>query len=191
MSVQLKPKVVLKEKGQAAALTMNSQGQVELAWTSEVDLDLMIFGTAQDGQTIAVFSNLISGNIATMGNTTAFPFMKLSEDAGVGAQGGDNSEDIAMTSLDHIQEVYVVTLNYTDASKGNAVSFSAYDGKVTITSDAGDNLEVPLDATEQGHVAVIAKIVNANRQIQVINENRIISLQDALAQIPGFNQITK
>ena len=41
--VQLKKKVTLKRKGEAAAFTFNGKLKVKLIWSSDTDLDLCLF----------------------------------------------------------------------------------------------------------------------------------------------------
>ena len=179
----LKAKVTLKKKGEEAYVSVK-QLMVTLKWTADVDLDLMAFYTAKDGRTGGVFSDNYPGG--SMGSLNEFPFIQLSGDAGVGAQGGDNEEVLRITKLDDISELYICTLNYTDASSGKNTSFSTYDGGVVVIDDKGESIAVPLDSTEQGQVAVIAKIDNSSPMgAKLINENQIVALDVFFKDIPG------
>ncbi len=182
---ELKAKVTLKTKGEEAYIPVK-QLMVTLKWTADVDLDLMAFYKAKDGRTGGVFSDNYPGG--AMGSLNSFPYMQLSGDAGVGAVGGDNEEVLRITKLDDLEELYICTLNYTDATQKKESSFSEYDGGVVVTDSKGESVAVPLDSTEKGHVAIIAKIDNSNPiGAKMINENRIIDLATFSETIPGAN----
>jgi len=183
--VQLKQKVTLAEKGDDAYVSVKEL-MVTLKWTADVDLDLMAFYTTKDGQTGGVFSDSYPGG--TLGSLNSFPFIQLSGDMGVGATGGDNEEVLRITKLDDIAELYIVALNYTDASQNKEVSFNAYDGSVVVTDDKGETIEIPLNSTDRGHVAVIAKIDNTSPMgAKLINMNDIMDLGDFIGTVPGAN----
>ncbi len=187
--VDLKAKVVLKTKGEEAHISVK-QLMVTLKWTKDVDLDLMAFYKAKDGSTGAVFSDNYPGG--TMGSLNSFPYIQLSGDAGVGAVGGDNEEALRITKLDDLAELYICTLNYTDASQKKESSFSEYDGGVVVTDDKGESVAVHLDSTDKGYIAIIAKIDNSSPiGAKMINENRIIDLATFAETIPGAKLLTK
>ena len=186
----LKPKVTLKLKGEEAFISVK-QLIVNLSWTSQVDLDLMAFYKAKDGRTGGVFSTNYSGG--SMGNLNAFPYIQLSEDAGVGAKGGPNEEMLRITKLNDIGELYICTVNFTDAVHNKNVSFNKYDAQVSVTDDRGETVFVPLDSNQAGTVAVIAKIDNTGFMgAKLVNMNQIMDLKTFQSTIPGANsfQIT-
>lgn len=183
----LKPKVTLKAKGQEAYISIK-QLMVTLQWTAAVDLDLMAFYKTKDGRVGGIYSDNYAGG--SLGSLNSFPFIELSGDEGVGAKGGANQETIRITKLDDMAEVYICAINFTDASQQKESRFSQYDAQVTVVDDKGENLCVPLDSALTGTVAVIAKIDNAGFMgAKLINENRILSLADFQASIPGANQL--
>jgi tellurite resistance protein TerA len=183
----LKPKVTLKTKGEEAYVSVK-QLMVTLQWTTAVDLDLMAFYKTKDGSVGGIFSDNYAGG--SMGSLNAFPFIQLSEDAGVGAKGGENEEVIRITKLDDMAEVYICTINFTDASQKKESRFSNYDAQVTVVDDKGESVAVPLDANVAGTVAVIAKIDNSGFMgAKLINENRIMTMEDFQATIPGADQL--
>ncbi len=185
---EIKAKVVLKQKGEEAFVPVK-QLMVQLKWTKGVDLDLMAFYKAKDGQTGGVFSDQYPGG--NRGDLNAFPFIQLDQDAGVGGTAGENEETIRITKLDDLNEVYICALNYTDAAAGKEVSFADYDGHVMVMDDTGQSFGVPLDSTEKGHAAVIAKLDSSNPiGGKLINENRVLSLSDFFAQVPGANLLS-
>jgi uncharacterized protein involved in tellurium resistance len=181
--VDLKAKVVLSKKGDEAYIPVKRL-LVTLKWTAKVDLDLMAFYRTKDGREGGVFSDRYPGG--NLGNLKEFPYIKLSGDQGVGAKGGDNEEVLGVGKLDDLSELYICTLNYTDASRKKDSSFHDYDGGITILCDGSNTIAVPLDSTEKGQVALIAKIDNSNPiSAKLINENKIMSLFEFVDSIPG------
>lgn len=177
--------ITLKAKGEEAYIPVK-QLKVTLAWSASVDLDLMAFYRTKDGQVGAVFSENYAGG--SRGNLNAFPFIQLSADAGVGAHGGPNDETLRVTKLDHIQEMYICAINFTDAVQGRHMAFNRYDGHVTVTDDRGEAVDVPLDSSQSGAVAIIAKIDNTDFMgAKLINENQVIDVPTFQSTIPGAN----
>ena len=183
----LKRKVTLKSKGEEAYVSVK-QLMVSLKWTAPVDLDLMAFYKAKDGQEGGVFSDNYPGG--TLGNLNTFPFIELSGDEGVGGTGGDNEEILRITKLDDLAELYIVTINYDDAVENTPSSFSDYDGAIVVMNDRGEAVEVPLNSTDKGHVAIICKIDNTSPMgAKLVNINDIIDLGTFASTIPGANLV--
>ena len=183
----LKAKVVLKAKGQEAFIPLK-QMMVSLKWTAAVDLDLMAFYKAKDGRIGGIFSSRYAGG--TMGNLNSFPFIQLSEDAGVGAKGGQNEEILRVTKLDDIAELYICTINFTDAVQKRNIAFNTYDAHVMVMDDKGESVAVPLDSSQPGTVAIIAKIDNSGFMgAKLINENRIVDMATFQSTIPAANTL--
>ena len=181
--MELKPKITLKTKGEEAYISLK-QLMVSLKWSAPVDLDLMAFYKAKDGRVGGVFSENYSGG--SLGNLNSFPFIQLSGDEGVGAKGGQNEEVLRITKLDDMAEVYICAVNFSDASKSKDAYFSSYDGFVTIIDDKGENIMVPLNASESGTVAIIAKIDNSGFMgAKLVNENKVVSMSTFQSTIPG------
>ncbi|MBF0538179.1 MAG: stress response protein [Nitrospirae bacterium] len=180
---EIKSKIVLKTKGEEAYLSLK-QLKVTLKWSAAVDLDLMAFYKTKDGRVGGVFSDNYAGG--SMGNLNVFPYIALSADAGVGAKGGDNEEEIRITRLDDMAEVYICTINFTDASRDKTSTFSSYDGHVQIIDDKGESIAVPLNSTQPGTVAVIARIDNSGFMgAKLVNENHVIDMPTFQSAIPG------
>lgn len=169
--MQLKPKVTLQQKGEEAYISLK-QLIVTLRWTAPVDLDLLAFYRAKDGRAGAIY-------YAEKGNMNSFPFMALDEDMGVGDVGGDNEENLRITRLDDISDVLIVASIYNKPDS----SFGRYDARVSLTTDAGDNVEVPLTATETGQWCVVAHIDNNSAMgAKLVNVNRVQSEQPDVSQ---------
>ena len=184
---ELKAKVTLKKKGEEAYVSIK-QLMASLKWTAAVDLDLMAFYKAKDGRVGGVFSDNYAGG--SMGSLNSFPFIQLSGDAGVGATGGENEETLRITQLDDLAELYICTINFTDATQNRERPFSSYDAYVLVVDDKGESVAVPLDSNESGTVAVIAKIDNTGFMgAKMVNENRIMDMATFQQTIPGANTL--
>jgi uncharacterized protein involved in tellurium resistance len=181
---QLKQKLTLKTKGEHAPIAIN-QLQVVLQWRAPVDLDLMAFFRAKNGQVGGVFSSNYPGG--DLGSLTRFPFIQLSADAGVDAQEEeDNQEVLVIAQLDDLAEVYICTLNYTDAVAKRDSSFADYDGNVIVNDNHGHSVTVPLNATQKGQVAIIARIDHGGDRDAILrNENLVLDLGQFFQTIPG------
>ncbi len=184
--VALKRKVSLKEKGEQAVVSVQRL-QVSLKWTAEVDLDLMAFYKTKSGRLGGVYSAHYKGG--TLGSLDAFPFIKLSGDAGVGATQGEKEETMQIAQLDEIEEVFICAINFTDAIAKRPSSFNKYDAGVDVIDDKNESVHVPLNSSEQGTVAVIAKLVRDGAEAKMINENRIMDLATFQKEIPGAAEL--
>ncbi len=187
--VTLKPKVTLKRKGEAAPFTFNEKLQIEMIWSSETDLDLCLFWKTKEGQEGGVFSNEYNQNMDDLGSLDKFPFIKHSGDAKVPRPGGEENEEIKVKNIDALSELYVVVVNYDAVIAGKNVTFSEHSGRVEITTDTGDNFEVPIDDARAGHIYVVCKIENTDAGKKAINKGDVMSLGTAFSQIPGFKLI--
>lgn len=185
--VELKAKVILNKKGDEAYVSLK-QLMVSLKWTAAVDLDLVAFYKSKDGRVGGVFSNNYVGG--DMGNLNSFPYIQLSDDAGVGATGGENEEILRITKLEEMAEIYICALNYTDASLNNPQSFHNYDAHVLLIDDTGESIAVPLDSQTLGTVAIIAKIDNTGfLGAKLVKENQVMDLATFQQLIPGANSL--
>ena len=187
--VTLKPKVTLKRKGEAAPFTFNEKLQIEMVWSSDTDLDLCLFWKTKDGNMGGVFSNEYRQNNDDLGSLDKFPFIKHSGDEKTPRPGGESNEQIKVKSIDTLSELYVVVLNYDAAIDNENVTFNEHSGRVEITTDTGDNFEVPVDDAQSGHVYLVCKIENTDSGKKAINEGKVMSLGQAFSQIPGFELI--
>lgn len=169
--MELKPKVTLQQKGAEAYISLK-QLIVTLKWTAAVDLDLLAFYRAKDGRTGAIY-------YAEKGDMNSFPFMALDEDMGVGDVGGDNEENLRITKLDDMSDVLIVASIYNKPDS----NFGQYDARITLTTDAGDNIDVPLTAPETGQWCVVAHIDNNSPM-----GGKLINVNKVQAEQPDVNQ---
>ncbi len=187
--VTLKPKVTLKRKGEAAPFTFNEKLQIEMVWNTKTDLDLCLFWKTKDGQEGGVFSNEYNQNMADLGSLDKFPFILHTGDEKTPRPGGESNEQIKVKTIDTLAELYVVVLNYDAAIDSQNVTFSEHSGRVEITTDTGDNFEVPVDDSRAGHVYVVCKIENSDAGKKASNKGDVLTLGQAFNQIPGFKLI--
>jgi hypothetical protein len=187
--VTLKPKVTLKRKGEAAPFTFNERLQIEMVWSSDTDLDLCLFWKTKDGREGGVFSNEYNQNMDDLGALDKFPFIKHSGDEKTPRPGGESNEQIKVKNIDALSELHVVVLNYDAAIDNQNVTFNEHTGRIEITTDTGDNFEVPVDDNRAGHVYVVCKIENTDAGKKAINKGDVLTLGQAFSQIPGFKLI--
>ncbi|MHB9130457.1 MAG: TerD family protein [Armatimonadota bacterium] len=184
---ELKPKVILAGKGDEAFISVK-QLMVTLRWRSAVDLDLMAFYKTKDGRVGGVFSDNYTGG--SLGSLNSFPFIQLSGDEGVGAKGGASEETLCITKLDDMAEVWICTLNFTDAVANRPTTFSNYDAEVVVVDDKGESVGVPLNSSAPGTVAVIAKIDNSGFMgAKMINVNQVMDMATFQRTVPGATQL--
>lgn len=169
--MDLKQKVTLKQKGDSSALQLKQKGMTsvhaQLTWTQAVDLDLHAFFKTKAGKTGHVF-------FGNKGKLNQEPYIMLDEDAGVGNKAGDNEENIRVNQLEHLDTLVIATNIFKFLgflSKGE--NFAKYDGKVVVTTNVGDVIEVPLISEDIGKWCVIAKIDNTGDAPKVININQV------------------
>lgn len=177
----------LKQKGAKADIAGFKWLDISLIWTSAVDLDLMAFYKCKDGRTGGVYSDNYAGG--SLGNLNQFPFIQLSGDAGVGAKGGDNREDMRITKLDEFEVLYICALNFTDASSGTSKTFADYDASVRVMTDKGETHTVKLDSRQFGPVAVICKLSSGFIANELVNDSDVMRLEEFRQRIPGASQL--
>jgi uncharacterized protein involved in tellurium resistance len=177
----------LKKKGETAALGAFSQLKVSLIWSSAVDLDLMAFYKKKDASVGGVYSENYSGG--SLGNLNKFPFIQLSGDAGVGAIGGDNREEMRITKLEDMEELFVVAVNFTDAVDGENKPFSNYDARVEVQTDTGETHVIRLDSSGPGSVAVLCKFTANFMGAQLANDSLVMDFDKFKSAVPGASGI--
>ncbi len=177
----------LKQKGESALIASFKQLQVSLIWTAPVDLDLMAFYKTKDGRTGGVYSSNYAGG--SMGSLNNFPYIELSGDAGLGGSAGDNREVLKIARLDHFEELYIVALNFTDASSGENNVFANYDASVEVITDTGEAHSVALDSGKYGSVAILCKFKKDFMGASLVNASEVISFKEFQEKVPGASVI--
>lgn len=187
--VTLKPKVTLKRKGAPEPFTFNEKLQIEMVWNTKTDLDLCLFWKAKDGQEGGVFSDEFNQNKNDLGSLDKFPFILHTGDEKTPRPGGESNEQIKVKNIDALSELYIVVLNYAAAIDSQNITFSEHSARIEITTDTGDNFEVPVDDSRAGHVYVVCMIENSDAGKKASNKGDVLSLSQAFSQIPGFKLI--
>lgn len=187
--VQLKKKVTLKRKGESAAFTFNGKLKVKLIWGTDTDQDLCIFFKKKNGEVGGVFSNEYRNRKSDLGNLNEFPYMLHMGDKKEPQPGGEEVEQINVARLDEIDTAYVCVVNYLAAINGEDVTFAQDHARIELQSDSGDYLEVLANSEEHGHVYCVCSIKNANGENSLMNESRVMDLNTAFEEIPGFSLI--
>lgn len=187
--VELKKKITLRRKNESVAFTFSGKLKVKLLWTTDTDLDLCLFFKKKDGNVGGVFSNEYRGKKSDLGSLDKFPYMLHLGDAKEPTPGGEESEQINIAKLDDIDTAYICVVNYGAAIEGEDVTYADEGGRVEIQSDSGDYLEVPADSKDEGHVYCVCSINNNGGEFALKNESRVLDLNTAFNDIPGFSLI--
>lgn len=161
--------IILKKKGESIQLSKKiSSLDIKLNWTKGVDLDIHAFYKTKNG----TFGHIYFAN---KGSLNEPPCIALDKDTGVGNTAGNNQENIKIATLVHVDYILIATNIFRlfgFLSQGD--NFAKYDGKVVVTTDIGDRIEVPLISEEIGKWCVIAKIDNTDPTLpRVININQV------------------
>lgn len=138
---------------------------IRLQWQAAVDLDLNAYYTTKDGESGVVY----------YANRTG-PNMRLDTDAGVGDLGGKNEENITINGLEGYREILFATKIF---SKGG--SYSDYDGRVEVSTNNGDTVQVPLTSVEMKPYLVIAKLTNGPDGPTITNLNDAVDCEELTA----------
>jgi len=162
----------LAQKGATASVPNRfKQLLITLSWTIEADFDLAAVYETKDGRTGIVYFN-------DLGDMNNFPFMQLSGDEGVGDSGGDNEEQMRITSLDEMKYVWIICWDYTKVTEGGPARFDGSDAKISVMDDKGDTHDVKLEAGSMGNTALVATIDNSSPMgAQLINASSATTLK--------------
>jgi hypothetical protein len=190
--IKIRPKIQIARK-QQAGFSFNERVIVTLSWATETDLDLCIFFKTRDGKEGGVFSNEYRGRKSDLGFLDKFPFIKHSGDEKEPVPGAESSEEIKIAKLDDIESAYILIVNYSAALEEESVTFAEHSGKLVLRSDNEDqaDLEINVDANEEGQVYYVGKISKDGNAYTLSNECKVMYLADAFDEIPGFSLITK
>lgn len=152
---------------------------VTLSWTQAVDLDLYAFYKTKDGKVGEIFYD-------NKGSLRNFPFIKLDEDSGIGNTGGDNEENLIITSISEMDYILIAVNIFKE--KGffsffkKEDSFARYDGKILVQPDTKQRVEIPLSSPESGEWCIVAGIDNRGEMPRVLNINSVEKKKPDLKQ---------
>ena len=162
----------IAQKGGSAELDVLKQLLVVMKWRSKHDFDLAALYKAKDGREgLAYFQE--------KGDLNAFPYMKLSGDAGVGdkVDAGGNEEQMKITKLDDMKAVHLIVWDYGAVQRGSKARFAESNVSVEVKDDKGNSNSVRLDSGEMGNVIVLAKIEVTELGAKLVNESNVGTLK--------------
>jgi uncharacterized protein involved in tellurium resistance len=174
----------LKTPGDTADVPEQSL-TVTLRWAADVDLDLMALYTTKDGREGGVFSKIYPGG--SPGSLDTFPYMRLTD----GCEDGylnfyDCEEALRIAALNHMREVHIVAFSYSDALEDQQSCLAEYNAKISVRNGKAESVEVPLNSTEPGQVAIVCKIDNSNPGgPKLVNINNVMSVRGFSAALAG------
>jgi uncharacterized protein involved in tellurium resistance len=148
--------------GESAALGAGhiDRVKVSLRWTAQVDLDLHAFCRHRTAGDLHIY----------FGNRRG-PAVHLDRDAGIGNVGGQHTEHLTIENAKDFDRVLFATKIF---NKGG--SYADYDGRVTLETDDGYVVEVPLNARESADWCIIASFErDRDGTHRVTNLNRVTS----------------
>ena len=168
----------LESKDAQAFISDFEQLMVTLTWYSpaspnNIDLDIFAVYEAKDGRRGVVYYK-------DLGDMNAFPFIKLSGDAGSDDDdvAGEKEESLVIVNLSEMKYVWLCCWDYPKVESGQPGRLVGSNAKVTIMDDKGNNFEVPLVCENAGNVARIATIDNSSPiSIKLLNSSRAGVLQ--------------
>lgn len=189
VQLKRKPKVTLKRKAEVAPFSFEEELQVKLLWETDNDLDLCLFFKKKDGAVGGVFSDGFRQNKSDLGSKDSFPFILHSGDVKARTEGGEKQEIITVYNLSEIDTAYICFINYDKAVEGEDCDFAKDNGRIELTADTGDYLEVKADEGKIGQVFLVATIEAGEGNNKLANVNKVLSLDEAFEEIPGFSLI--
>lgn len=184
-SLNLKSKVILREKGQKALVAnVDSKVQATLSWKTKVDFDLHCFYRTKKVENAGFFTRLFSNTEAqeghiyfrNKGDLADFPHIQLDKDSGIGDKGGDNQENIFFGQLSCVDRLLIAVNTF---NKPNSC-FANYDAKVTLHL-GHQEIIVPLTEKAPGAWCVIAELINDKDGVYLVNINQTQKDEPSLA----------
>lgn len=175
-SLNLKSKIILREKGQRALVaTQNAVVKATLNWKTSIDFDLHCFYKTRKIENAGFFKKMFGNTDAqegqiyfrNKGSLDESPYIKLDKDAGIGDKGGDNEENIHFAKLDIIDRAWIAVNTF---NKPNSC-FANYDAKVTLHLGEQEII-VPLKEKTPGAWCVIAELVSDKDGVYLVNINQ-------------------
>ena len=162
----------LVQKGLASELGSFDELTVNMTWSSAADFDLAAIYETKKGTPGLVY-------FGEKGNLEDFPFIQLSDDAGVNDSAGDNQETLRITNLDKIKTLWIACWDYGQVKKGEPARFNGSDVKLSCHDNTGKSYHFRLDTGDTGNIAIIATVDNSEPLgPKIINSSRIGTLQE-------------
>lgn len=183
----------LAKKGESVGLAPGFKRlTATMTWAKGADFDLAAWFLTKDGRSGLVYYGNREAKDAQgfMQSLQAFPFMKLSADAGRGdTEGaGGNAEELVIASLDRFEKVFLIAWDYTciagkpaDAKKkepavaaGSAARFQGSNLAIRLVDDRGSEYQVQFQLAQgmiapKANIGLVAIIDNSAGEARVIN----------------------
>jgi hypothetical protein len=180
-----KPKIISLKK--LAHFSYVKKVLIEFNWDSDDDIDFCVFYNTKHGSDGGVFDPLWRHNETDRGNLDTFPFIYLRENIDYGI----STEVIEITNLENYNEVFFVVFSYDASIEDIPIRFDNINCNLKLSTDDGDNIEISdFNSSEQGMVYQIGRIYHENNSYMIINDGIVMSLRQAINEIPGFREIT-
>ncbi len=144
----------LKQKGEDTSIDVGQPLTVTMGWTTAADFDLAAAYETREGEQGLVY-------YGDMGKLYEFPYLRLSEDEGVGDAKGTKEETLSITRLDGMNYVWLFCWDYGMVQRGQRARFNTSDVILTIVDVFGNNVSVQIDTGDKGNVCCIATIDNS------------------------------
>lgn len=151
----------------------------------------MLFYKTIEGKENGIFPYEYRENRKDEGSLHEFPYIMLSGNLSLINKDYERYwQEIAIEKLDKsISDIYILILDYDSTLNDIAVDFTCYDSQLLIQYNSECNIEIPLNCSTKGAIYVVCRIKKEEGEINIINESKCISLDEANSIIPGFELI--
>ncbi len=192
MNKELNQKIILDRQGMSFSTTSIEQGRILLLWEQDIDLDLMLFYKTIDDKEGGVFPNYFYLDTNTIGSLHEFPYIQYSSNLLMNYEEykAFNLEEIKFRKIDtSISDIFILIVDIDSTQENFPVDFTNYHCQLKIQYNLECSIEIPVNSSKTGVIYLICRIKNEKGRINIINESKCISLEEACNLIPGFNMI--
>lgn len=159
-----------------------------LCFRSNDDIDLILCYESISGEFGCI--SCPSFGIEHKGNLEEYPFIQYQGDWI--RSDNPNIEQIEAASLSHIKTAYICMLNYDTIIEGKLFDFSQINGELRIlckTTDEKDAIAFKIKNSLEGQVYLCCTICCENNRFYLLEEQKVLSIEEAVKEISGFNTI--
>lgn len=187
--ITLEKKIILRRKDEQTTLNFSRELKVKLLWKSKTDLDLCLFFVKRNGEVGGVFPDEYIVEKRNLKSFEKLPFMLHCNGYVNQSQvDGENIDQIRIFNFDEIDEAYICVINY-DAVMSNVDKTFMNDTHVIMDSDSNDFVDILVDSAEKGSICYVCSIKNENSKYVLKNVSRLVNVEEAYNDIPGFSLI--
>lgn len=159
-----------------------------LCFRSNDDIDLILCYETISGEFGCI--SCPSFGIEHKGNLNEYPYIQYQEER---AQlDAVNIEQIEAASLLHIKTASICLLNYGSVIDNDFFDFTQIDGELRISCNATgekDVIEFHIKNSLVGQVYLCCTLCYENNRLYLLEEHKVLCLEEAMNEIPGFNTI--